>query len=228
MHSIAHQETRRDKSREDHSCRRRLRTGIAIAVLVLGHPTVGWAQEIHLAGPLRGASGRLRSALWREGRFALSPLGGVVIAAGEATAIAGAEALYHPVDAIGVGAWTVAAFGSPSATGSGHDVRSIVAPQLVLVPVEGRSTTLFDSVWLPPYDVHLDLGAAWVARREGEDGRARSLIGVGFTSFFATFMSFGMDYRVVGDGTWQVLTASLTYWPGERHRDEGDDEGDEP
>jgi hypothetical protein len=227
VHSIAPKKARRGASRADRSRRRRLRAGIAIVVLVLGRSTAGWSQELHLTGPLRGASGRLRSALWREGRFALSPLGGVAIAAREATAIAGAEALYHPVDAVGVGAWTVAALGPPSATSGGHDVRSIVAPQLVLVPLEGRSTTLFDSVWLPPYDVHLDLGAAWVARREGGEGRARSMIGVGFTSFFASFMSFGMDYRVVGDGTWQVFTASLTYWPGERHRDEGD-EGDEP
>ena len=211
-----------DVDRVPRADRRGLQAGIAVVVLVLGHPAGVRAQELQVTGPLRGASGMLPRPLWREGRFALSPVGGVAITDGGSAALAGAEALFHPIDEVGIGAWTVAALGPPTATGAG-ELRSVVAPELVVVPIEGRSATLFDSVWLPPYDVHLDLGAAWVARGEGGEGPARPMLGVGFTSFFATFMSFGVDYRVVGEGTWQIVTASLTYWPGERRND-----GDEP
>jgi hypothetical protein len=207
--------------------RRGLRAGIVVVALVVGHPASAPAQELQITRPLRGTSDLLRRPLWRAGRFALSPVGGVAVGAGESDALAGAEALFHPVDEVGVGFWTVAALGPRTATGAGHDLRSIVAPQLVLVPIKGRSATLFDSVSLPPYDVHLDLGAAWVARGDAGEGPARSMLGVGFTSFFATFMSFGVDCRVVGEGAWQIVTASLTYWPGER-RDDQSDESDEP
>jgi hypothetical protein len=164
----------------------------------------------------------------REGRFALTPVAGAALAGGKSTAaLVGGEVLFHPVDEIGVGVWSVAALWPPAGQRDAGALQSAVAPELVLVPLKGRPPTLFGSIWLPPFDVHLVAGAAWVGVQSGIAGPMRPMAGMGFTSFFASFMSFGVDYRVLGDAPGCVVTASLAYWPGEPRDDERDLERDE-
>jgi hypothetical protein len=163
---------------------------------------VAGAQEIQLTGPLRAAPDLLRRRLSREGRFALTSVAGAALAGGNSTAaLVGDEVLFHPVDEIGVGVWTVAALSPPALRRDPGELQSAVAPELVLVPVKGRALTLFGSIWLPAYDVHLVVGAAWVGVQSGGAGPLRPMTGVGFTSFFASFIAFGVDYRVLGDAT---------------------------
>jgi hypothetical protein len=142
----------------------------------------------------------------------VAPLGGVGFGDGRpAAAIAGAEALFHPVDELGIGAWAVAELAAGS----------VFAPQIVLVPIKGRPPLFFDSEWFPPFDLHLELGAAWGGVGPGDAARLRPMGGVGLTSFFAQSLSFGLDGRVVGNATWDVVTVSLTYWCGNtRYPDE--------
>jgi hypothetical protein len=132
----------------------RTRPAASAVVLLILFPTVASAQEIQLTGPLRGVP--VARQLLRDGRFMVAPLGGVAFGDGRrAAAIAGAEALFHPVDELGIGAWAVAQLAAGS----------VFAPQIVLVPAKGRAPKLFDSVWFPPFDLHLELGAAWAASR---------------------------------------------------------------
>jgi hypothetical protein len=172
------------------------------------------AQELQLTGPLRSAPAGF--LLWRERRFALSPLAGAATGDGGPNALLGAETLFYPVNELGLGAWSVVALAPPSAPKAAGVTGTLVAPEIVLVPIEARGARLFDSIWLPPFDVHLNVGAAWIAPAGAGVDPVRPAVGAGFTSFFASFMSFGVDYRVVGDTNWRVLTASLTYWAGER------------
>jgi hypothetical protein len=201
---------------------------VVLLVVLLSCPAVASAQEIQLTGPLRGAPTLLRRRLWREDRFALTSVAGAALAGGKSSAaLVGGEVLFHPVDEIGVGVWSVVALSPPALRHDAGVLQSVVAPELVLVPVKGRPPTLFGSIWLPPYDVHLVVGAAWVGVQSGSAAPWGPMAGLGFTSFFASFMSFGVDYRAVGDARGSVVMASLAYWPGERRDDERDLESDE-
>lgn len=200
---------------------------VVLLVVLLLCPLVARAQEIQLTGPLHGAPTLLRRSLSREGRFALTSVAGAALGGGKSTAaLVGGEVLFHPVDEIGVGVWSIAALSPPAARRDPGELQSVIAPEFVLVPVKGRPPVLFGSIWLPYYDVHLVVGAARVWVPSGA-GPLRPMAGVGFTSFFATFMSFGVDYRVLGDAPGGMVTASLAYWPGEQRADERDHESDE-
>ncbi|MGH7437472.1 MAG: hypothetical protein ACRENE_17480 [Polyangiaceae bacterium] len=204
-----------------HDCYHRGVRAAVLLVALLLLPVSASAQEIQPTGPLRAAPDLLRRRLSREGRFALTSIAGAALASGNSTAaVVGGEVLFHPVDEIGVGVWSVAALSLPAARRDSEGLQSAVAPELVLVPVKGRPPTLFGSIWLPAYDVHLVVGGAWVEVQSGGVGLLRPMAGVGFTSFFASFMSFGVDYRVLGDAAGGVVTASLAYWPGVRRDDE--------
>jgi hypothetical protein len=184
---------------------------VALLVVLSLSPAVATAQEVQLTGPLRAAPALPLRRLWREGRFALTTFAGAALAGGKSTAaIVGGEVLFHPVDEIGVGVWTASALSPPAPGGDSGELNSAVAPELVLVPVKGRPPALFGSIWLPEYDVHLVVGGAWVWGQSGGVWPLRPMAGVGLTSFFAPFMSFGVDYRVLGDAPGGVLTASLT------------------
>jgi hypothetical protein len=100
---------------------------------------------------------------------------------------------------------------------------SVFAPQIVLVPVKGRPPQFFGSEWFPPFDLHLELGAAWGGVAARDAAHLRPMGGVGLTSFFAQSLSFGLDGRVVGNATWGVATVSLTYWCGNTRHDDGEE-----
>lgn len=200
---------------------------VVLLVVLSSSPGVATAQEVQLTGPLRAAPALPLRRLWREERFALTSFAGAALGGKSTAAVVGGEVLFHPVDEIGIGVWTATALSPPATGGDSEELKSAVVPELVLVPVKGRPPALFGSIWLPEYDVHLVVGGAWVWGQSGGARPLQPMAGVGLTSFFAPFMSFGVDYRVLGDAPGGVLTASLAYWPGERRADERDQEEDE-
>jgi hypothetical protein len=190
--------------------------------LVASLPSTAWAQEVQIVGPLRGAPTLVRRPLFREGRFCFAAFTGTALAKGSpASVVGGAEALFHPVDPIGVGLWAAAGDAAVAAHGAPW-LRAAVSPELVLVPIQGKLSRLD----IRHYDVHLDGGAAWIDIANHATGGARGapMVGLGFTTFFAEFMSFGVDYRRMFDGPWHSLTVSLGYWPGAAANDHDDDD----
>jgi hypothetical protein len=197
-----------------------------LAAIVASAPETALAQEVQLVGPLRGAPSLIARPLLREGRFSLSAVAGFIgPSRGPAAGLEGTEVVYHPVDALGVGAWGgVIETLVQGRTGAGS--RAIAAPEVVLTPLHGKAC-LFGVAFLE-VDLHLRAGAAWIAgpNRTGDPTFPVPVAGGGFTTFFAHFMSFGVDYRALGGPLSYALTASLSYWPG--HTAYEHDEDGEP
>lgn len=124
--------------------------------------------------------------------------------------------MFHPDDSIGVGVWAAAAPVAPSSTREPAALRSVLAPEVVLVPIRG-TTDLLDVAWLP-YDVHVVVGGAWVTLAEGRARSPMPMAGLGTAIFLAPYLSCGLDYRALADGHGDVrseLALSLAYWPGD-------------
>jgi hypothetical protein len=190
-----------------------VRAAAFLVVPILIVPCVAMAQEITLVGPLSAAPALPRVRLWREGRVALSASGGIALRAGAPPqALLGTEAIYYPQDSIGAGAWA-------AAIGAHGPLRMVIAPEVVLVPIEGK---LAFPLWLP-YDLRIHLGGAWGASAEGGARAPWSMVGLGLTTFFASSWSCGLDLRGVAGGQGHAMTdlaVSLTYLPGERRDEE--------
>jgi hypothetical protein len=184
-------------------------------LLVLG-AAPAQAQEILLTGPLKAApAGRM---LWRERRLEVAAALGLRVsgAISPLPALLG-ELRYYPLDRVGLGVWGAAVpfFND----GCSRFCTIIAAPELVVLPVSGRSPFL--GYW--PYDVHLVAAPAWVWPSTGErlGPQLAASLGAGVRSFWYSSFSTSLDYRsLVGSDVAHVVSVSISWWPTQRRWDD--------
>lgn len=199
-----------------------VRALVAAALWVF--PASALAQEIELTGPLRAAPSLRARPLWREDRLGLSMGAGVALGrAGETSATLDVDALYHPADPLGLGVWGALALTTRHPNGPDAGLHGVVGPEIVLVPIKGRLPIPIGH----SFDLHLDLGGAWADPKLVAARGPLAMAGAGFCTFFAEFMSLGVDFRALAGTSFQTIDISLAYWPGHR-ADDFEEEYDDP
>lgn len=149
-------------------------------------------------------------------RIAVSAVAGTAFGGpSQPSLLYGGEALFHPVNELGVGLWGAGA--SPlRGEGSPGALRAVLSPEVVVVPLYGRGS-LLDELWFA-YDLHLDVGGAWIQADARPTGTLPSpTAGVGLLTFWRAWgeahWSLGIDYRTLLDGPPQMVVLSLGLWP---------------
>ena len=188
---------------------------LSATLLLALWPRIAAADDAAVRSPLAAAPAAGHKAM-RDHRIAVASLAGAAFAgAGQPSLLYGAEALYHPVNELGVGVW--GAGGSPlRGDGAPGAVRGILSPEIVLVPLQGRGD-LVERLWFA-YDLHIDVGGAWVhADARSTGALPLPAAGVGALTFWNAWggahWSLGVDYRALLDRPCQMVVLSLGLWP---------------
>jgi hypothetical protein len=194
--------------------------GNALAVETGGN-RIAAADDLIIRYPLAAAPAGHK--VMRDRRIALSALAGTAFGRpSQPSLLYGGEALFHPLNELGVGLWGVGA--SPlRGEGSPGALRAVLSPEAVFVPLYGRGD-LFEQLWFA-YDLHFEVGGAWIQ----VDGRPMGTLpsptaGVGLLTFWRAWglahWSLGIDYRRLLDGPPQMVVLSLGLWPQQARWDD--------
>jgi hypothetical protein len=188
---------------------------LSAALLLALFPRIAAAQEVVLRSPLvQAPAGGPRPM--RDQRFAVAAAAGAAFgAAAQESVLYGGEALFHPVNELGIGVWGA---GGVPLRGDGHSgaVRGVVSPEIVIAPMQGRGDFL-EQAWCA-YDVHFEVGPAWI-QTDGQtkDTSPRPMAGVGILTLWNLWggaqWSIGVDYRASLDGQRMMAMLSLGVWP---------------